>query len=161
MVDFGVSRTSDTVPNLPKATPAHEVGKRLVEETSAKTLEGQRVDEVGEKAKLMSGNNAAFVKEGLEKIYENADRKVEGAIATDLRKEIDKEEAEEVAREINEIADFVQSTVRFAYNEDLGVMVAHVFDDAKGVERTVPPEVLINFRVKIREQIGQFLDKKI
>lgn len=161
MVDFGVNRTGDTVPNLPKATPAHEIGKRLVEETAAKTLKGERVEEVGEKAKLLNGNSIANIRAGLEKLFEKADEKAEGALSAEINKDIDEEKAEELASEMNEIADFAQSNVRFTYNKDLGAMVLTVLDDAKGVERTIPPEYLINFRIKIREQIGQFLDKKL
>jgi uncharacterized FlaG/YvyC family protein len=167
VVDFGIQRSKDNIPNLPNITHVTDPANRAIERphiqlrstgkaAPAKTAGLSEEAAAPKILGLMDGKNGAkdVIASALKDIEKNKPAK-ESAFQGTL------EEIKKTADEMNKMAESVKSNIRFDYNKDLNQIVVQVLDKDNKIERTIPPQCLIELKESLREQIGQILDREI
>lgn len=156
MVDFGVNRTQDTVPNLPQVSHINTGHAKPVPKPEGGSEFKQKAVEI---KGVRQPSESSTAKKMLEKALEDVEVYNGEEVGT-FDGSID--ELNQAIEEMNVVADNLKSDVRFQYNEELGEFVVSVVNsETNEVERTIPPEYLIKLKIKLKEHVGQLLDKEI
>ena len=159
MVDFGVNKTHETVPNLPN-TMMPEVQGRAVEDSSAQK-ETAPTPELKDYAEATSAK-------GMKEVVDDFIKEMGPQLKKSDIEEPEKtfkaagEELDKAIKEMNGLAKNLRNDVRFQISEELGELVVQVIDsETDEVIRTIPPEYLLNLKVKLRDQVGLLLDREL
>ena len=155
MVDFGIQRSKDNIPNLPNITHVTDPANRAVERPHIQMRSlGKATSAKTASATENTPGAKDIIAAALKNVEKEAPSKESSFKAT--WSEINK-----TVEEKNKMAEAVKSNIRFSYNSDLNQIVVEVLDKENKVERTIPPQYLIELKESLREQVGKILDREL
>ncbi len=154
MVDFGINRTQENVPNLPNVNHTKQTQERAVEQAEKKLID-EKPSEIKDFQKTDAATSAKEILESAVKDAEAAKVFEQTAFSGT------QEELEDAVKEMNDVSRLAGSKLRFGYNQDIGEVVVEVLDENNNVERTIPPDYLIQLKLRLKEHVGQLLDREL